>query len=199
MIKWILIDQAGVQTYPIFTTQSTYSMGGKTFEASRLESIFNYKYYDNYLIGKISEEKLISSFIKDNKLDISVNDFIQVFKKDVKVIPGIKNLVQKLSKNYSLATLINEGTEWTHYKLDKSGLKPYFKHIIISGEIKVKKPDRNIYQHTIKVAKAKPSEIVFVDDMKRNITGARKLGIHGIHYTSVKMLKKDLKKLNVVF
>src|SRR3989344_2338485 len=69
MFKWILIDQANVQIYDIFTRKETYFINGNTFKAKELESIFYGSDYDKYELGQISERKLISNFLKRTKLD----------------------------------------------------------------------------------------------------------------------------------
>ena len=66
-----------------------------------------------------------------------------------------------------------------------------------SHEMNCIKPDPEIYKKALKRMKLKPEETVFIDDIKKFVKGAEKIGIKGIHFKNSKQLIKDLKKLNV--
>jgi FMN phosphatase YigB (HAD superfamily) len=44
---------------------------------------------------------------------------------------------------------------------------------------------------------AKPSEAIFIDDLKRNVIGARKVGIKSIQFIGYEDLVKHLKVLGI--
>ena len=54
---------------------------------------------------------------------------------------------------------------------------------IISGEIGLVKPDRDIFDHLIAASGLIPRRAVFIDDSAPNIAAADALGFHTIHYT----------------
>ena len=43
----------------------------------------------------------------------------------------------------------------------------------------------------------KPEECAFIDDQKENVTAAKKLGMHGIHYRNFTQFKKELSILGI--
>lgn len=55
-----------------------------------------------------------------------------------------------------------------------------FEGIVVSGEEKMKKPDKRIYYTLLERYHLDPKTCVFIDDNKDNIAMANKLGIHGI-------------------
>ena len=57
--------------------------------------------------------------------------------------------------------------------------------IIASAHYQCLKPDRAIYQILLDKYHLVPEESVFIDDSLPNIEGAKALGIHGIHFTSL--------------
>ena len=59
------------------------------------------------------------------------------------------------------------------------------------------KPKIAIYLELIRVTNCEPSEILFIDDKKINVLGAKKLGITAIQYTSYRNLIYSLKKYKV--
>jgi hypothetical protein len=92
MIKWILFDQAGVQTYEVFTRKEVYSVNGKQFSGKELESIFNIPEYRQFSVGNIDERNLISTFLKKKNLRLSVSEYIELFKKGIEPVEGMENL-----------------------------------------------------------------------------------------------------------
>ena len=85
-------------------------------------------------------------------------------------------------RGLKLALLSNMATP-TYESLQKDEHWPtFFDYYIISGVLKVNKPDRAIYEHLIAVSGTKPSEILFIDDLEHNVTAARAAGLQAIHY-----------------
>ena len=126
MIKWILFDQARVQTYDVFTRKDIYSINDKQFSAKELESIFYLSEYKKFSVGAINEKKLISRFLEKTNIQLSIEEYIEIFKKGIEPIEGMKEILENLYEKFYLATLINEGSEWANYKLDYSGFRKFF-------------------------------------------------------------------------
>jgi len=197
MIKWILFDQARVQTYDVFSRKDFYSINGKQFSAKKLESIFYIPEYRQFSIGEINEIELISTFLEKSDIDLDVEDYIKIFKIGIESIEGMAEILKFLSEKYFLATLINEGYEWANYKLDVSGFRKFFKENFISGDLKVAKPDFEIYQIALNKLNVKPEECIFIDDQKKNCEAAEKLGIKSIVFENPIQLKKELATFSI--
>ena len=58
-----------------------------------------------------------------------------------------------------------------------------FDVVVISGEVGMRKPDREIFDHTLSELHLSSSECAFVDDLLPNVLAARDLGFVGIHHT----------------
>ena len=72
---------------------------------------------------------------------------------------------------------------------------PYINGKIVSGYVKKIKPDIEIYNLLLDQYSLTPQECVFIDDVKENIEGAEKAGIHGIHFTNFEEVQSKLKTL----
>lgn len=59
-----------------------------------------------------------------------------------------------------------------------------FDAVVISGEVGMRKPEPEIYLHTLDLLGCVPEEAVFVDDLARNVHGAVAVGITGVHHRS---------------
>jgi 2-haloacid dehalogenase len=67
-----------------------------------------------------------------------------------------------------------------------------FDGIVMSGEERVIKPDPAIYRVLLSRYGLAPEATVFVDDSEKNVIGARKVGIHAIHYGPQVDLRAEL-------
>lgn len=75
----------------------------------------------------------------------------------------------------------------------------WFEDIVVSGAVKLAKPDAAIYTLALKQFNiANPASTVFIDDNINNIQGAKALGINCIHYTKSTKLKKALAEFGVI-
>lgn len=68
------------------------------------------------------------------------------------------------------------------------GFNKFFDKVFYSHEMFCRKPEKKIYEMVIDECGYKPSDILFFDDMKENITSAKLNGIDGYHVEN----KKDL-------
>lgn len=75
--------------------------------------------------------------------------------------------------------------------------KPLFHHLVISSEVGMVKPNRDIYEHALGLFDATPEETIFIDDSQVNVDGANAVGISGVFYESLLKLKEDLKKFGI--
>ena len=70
-----------------------------------------------------------------------------------------------------------------------------FDGMIISGEEKLTKPDKDIYKLAIKRFNLIPKETIFVDDRIENINSAKLLGFITIHLTDPKKIISQIEEL----
>jgi putative hydrolase of the HAD superfamily len=71
-----------------------------------------------------------------------------------------------------------------------------FDAVVISGEVGMRKPDAEIYLETARRIGLAPGECVFVDDFERNVEGATKTGMTGVHHTNP---RETIAKLETLF
>jgi putative hydrolase of the HAD superfamily len=66
----------------------------------------------------------------------------------------------------------------------RDGWDDMFDVVVISGEVGMRKPDADIFQHTVDSLGVHFHQCVFVDDMMVNVQSAVDLGMIGIHHTA---------------
>jgi putative hydrolase of the HAD superfamily len=64
-----------------------------------------------------------------------------------------------------------------------------------SAEVRLIKPDKAIYEHTLRGLGVRAGETLFVDDREINVLAARELGIHAVRFRSVAQLRRELEAI----
>ena len=85
-----------------------------------------------------------------------------------------------------------------HREVWSQKYKPVLDHldeIFCSSQIGSRKPEAKGFQFILKKISAKPSEVVFVDDLLVNVQAAEALGIKTVHFTDPKASIQELRKL----
>jgi 2-haloacid dehalogenase len=68
----------------------------------------------------------------------------------------------------------------------------WFNGILLSGEVRLLKPDPRIYRRFCETHAVDPSAAIYIDDLKANVEGAVALGMHGVHFTDPTALRREL-------
>jgi 2-haloacid dehalogenase len=74
----------------------------------------------------------------------------------------------------------------------------WFCGILVSGEVKVIKPDPQIFQLLIERFDIDPYSAVYIDDVEANVAAARPFGIHAIQFTTPAALRAELVRLGLL-
>jgi putative hydrolase of the HAD superfamily len=72
-----------------------------------------------------------------------------------------------------------------------------FDALIFSCSEGVKKPDREIYEITLKKLGTGPKQSVFIDDKQEYIDGAKEVGINTVLFQSTAQIKNELARLGI--
>jgi epoxide hydrolase-like predicted phosphatase len=144
-------------------------------------------------IGEIDGEQFCTELaqisgqtVEEVKYEFSENERF-----DYKVI----EYVNELGKKYPLVLLSNSESSYLRNILIKKDLEKLFEVILISGEIGVAKPDREMFEMALSKLGVAPEEAVFIDDQKKNIDAAEKIGIRGIRFEDIDTLRKAMDKI----
>ena len=107
-------------------------------------------------------------------------------------------LNQLKKKSYRLFGLTNWSGETFPIALERFKFFNEFEGIVVSGDEKMIKPDKEIYLLLLNRYKLKAEESVFIDDNTGNINAANKLGFHTIHFNDGVNLKNELIRMEIL-
>ena len=151
---------------------------------------------DGGKLMRIATQERIKLFQKHEKL---IRMFYGRWEEMLKnEISGTVEILNKLKENnYRLIALTNWSAETFPVAIKKYEFLKSFEGIVVSGEIKMLKPFKEIYNYTINKYKLNPNKCVFIDDRLSNVVGAIECGIHGIRFESPEKLIVNLKNIEV--
>ena len=114
-------------------------------------------------------------------------------------IEGTVDILHKLKKkSYPLYGLSNWSDETFPLMLEEYAFFDEFDDIVFSGEIKLIKPEPEIYHYLLNRIDYSASECLFIDDSLPNIETAEKLGFQTIHFHSPEELEEKLKAFELL-
>lgn len=108
-------------------------------------------------------------------------------------IQGTVELLAELrSSGIPVYALSNWSTETFPAALERFDFLRWFDGILLSGEVRLLKPDPRIYRRFFEAHAVDPAQAVYVDDLEPNVAAATTLGMHGIHFTGSDALRSEL-------
>lgn len=84
---------------------------------------------------------------------------------------------EKYYKSVDFVLLSNDVSEWSTFITDYYKLDKYFKNKIVSGDVKCRKPDKQIFEITLERINKRPSECIFIDNSTANLNVSDEIGI----------------------
>lgn len=104
----------------------------------------------------------------------------------------------KESNNVKLYILTNWSAETFPIALNRFEFLHWFDGKLVSGEEKMRKPFREIYELLIQKFDIEPTTAIYIDDNQRNLAAPKELGIDTIHFVSPEQLREELKSRKVL-
>jgi 2-haloacid dehalogenase len=108
------------------------------------------------------------------------------------------NVLRKLKEKYKLYGLTNWSAETFPIVFNRYPFFKLFDGIVISGEEKLIKPDRKIFELLLDRYQLKAENALFIDDNIKNIQAAKELGFTTIHVLEKTDLERELHVLGLI-
>jgi 2-haloacid dehalogenase len=112
--------------------------------------------------------------------------------------PTVEILGDLHRKGYTLYGLSNWSAETFPLVRRKFPFFDWFEEIVISGEVKLAKPDPEIFSVLLRLVDRPAGECLLIDDAEENIHVAEELGFHTLHYQSPHQLRQELVALGIL-
>lgn len=104
----------------------------------------------------------------------------------VEILRALKN------DDYEIYALTNWSAETYPLTYERYEFLRWFRHVAVSGELKIIKPDPRIFHHLLSIINRPASDCIYIDDSHKNFLAAQTLGLQAIHFSTPEQLQKDL-------
>jgi len=185
MISAVIFDCFGVLTTDLWKEFVSTLQPDQVGPARRLNYL-----YDS---AQISLESFIDELEKltgRNRDNLKLAENVSV-EKNLELIEYIR----RLKANYKIGMLSNIGTNWVRDKFLTPQEQKLFESLIFSYEVKLAKPDPEIFKLSAKELGVRMEECVLIDDSPGHLAAAERLGMKTILYNNFVQMKSELEAL----
>lgn len=147
--------------------------------------IFDHEDWQKVDSGVLTNEEIVNLFSRKTGLSKKeIFHLLEVAKDSLTPIPEGFQLLNTLHlSGKKLYCLTNMATDTFLFLNKKYDFWKLFSGIVVSGDIKMIKPDARIFTHMISLYNLNPTETVFFDDNINNVKSAYHVGIQSILFT----------------
>ncbi len=195
-IKCVVFDLGGVIVD--YTEQEYYKMLSRKYNIP-YKKIFNT--FERLIKLGESGSILQEDLEKDARKLLNLHSdlmWVKAFTMFGKTDNNMVKLIRKMRKHYFIGLLTNINRSRyataTKYFINKDDFDMRF----VSCYIKMRKPDMGIYKYMVKKIGFAANEIIFIDNMPKNLVNARKVGINCILFKNYNQLVYELKKYDLL-
>ncbi len=187
----------------IYTEQNLIEKGVPVFDNFYNRYVpINDRYWARYHNQIVSKEKLRLGRFLDTLKEFGINDvalaetmaqsYLDLSPKMTALFADAVDVLKYLQGKYTLHLITNGFVEVQWIKIENSGLKPFFEHIIVSEEVGTQKPDKAIFEIAMERAKTNAAESIMIgDNYNTDIVGARNAGMDQIFFNPKKKRKRE--------
>ncbi len=147
--------------------------------------------------GKLSGVAFWQKFLRDAELDVGPEVFAELNRQDARMWTTQNPVMvawQARLREHGLRTAIlsNMGDSVLESIKREFQWIENFDVLVWSYQLRLAKPDPEIYLYTLQKLGTRPDETLFLDDKQINIDAAHDLGIQAIQFSTVERLRHDL-------
>ena len=112
--------------------------------------------------------------------------------------PTVEILDELRGSGVRLLALTNWSAETFPVARERYHFLEWFDGIVVSGDLKIAKPDPRIFRHLVDHYGLEPSATVFIDDSAANVSAAAALGLTALRFEGAATLRRDLAALGLL-
>jgi putative hydrolase of the HAD superfamily len=150
--------------------------------------------FDTYEEGKLTLSEYLKRIVFYEPRSFSENEFTAFMFKQSLPYQDTIIFFKELKKRYQLKVIAvsNEGRELNSYRITEFKLSELFDAFVSSSFVHLRKPDTDIFQMAIDISQTHPSHSLYIDDRRMFVEVAQSLGLSGIHYKGLELMKTQL-------
>lgn len=154
-----------------------------------------HSYYKNFEFGTHTLNDFIVSLNQSSNATLFTQALDQTYSHpdfDSYYYPQTLELISSLRQGYQVGYLSN--AENFFYPYIQQKMESYFDFCHCSWQLGLRKPDPKIFQKVLDLHHLQASEVLFIDDMPKNIAGAQSVGLQTILFEDPTQLRSEIQK-----
>ncbi len=191
-IKLILFDFGNVISKPQNSDRMDRISRLTRLERNDLDRLYR-KYRSDYDRGWINGPEYWNQILKHSSVNPDTNllneltkeDILSWMEFDIRMIDWAKTLK---NNGFQIAVLSNMPSDELDYFRKHFDWIDIFDYTFFSCELKMLKPEPEIYKHALEQMGIAANQILFIDDLEENVIASRELGINSYLYRSFEEL-----------
>ncbi|WP_299103674.1 YjjG family noncanonical pyrimidine nucleotidase [uncultured Tenacibaculum sp.] len=168
----------------------------------------NLEYWRLYREDKIQKEDLrykrlkdtfdaVNFEVQDELINKIAEDYIKYLPNYNYLIDGTKEILEYLESKYKLHIITNGFEEVQNLKIEKSGIKKYFREVITSESVGVKKPNKKVFEYALSKVNTEASKTIMIgDSYEADVLGGLNAGMLAIYFSPEKKQENGVLTIN---
>ncbi|MBC8500286.1 MAG: HAD family phosphatase [Nanoarchaeota archaeon] len=164
-----------------------------------LPEVFEEEYYElgyKAEMDEISGRKVWETLIKKYNIQETPEEIMEAMMKTKEFYPEMLEFTNNLREKHKVVCFTNYCEDY--WKLFEDKIKDYFDEVIVSYQLKTRKPKPEGFKIILRKYNVKPEEAVFIDDTKKSVEQAASLGIKAIQFKNKEQLLEELEGIGVI-
>lgn len=183
LIRNIVFDMGGV-LINYNTSETVHAYFPEKYHDLLMEKVFNARLWPELDRGTMRPDEVLPVLLPQLPEETRplISKMVSDFYPYMPPSADMYTFVERVKKSgYSIYLLSNATPRFFDRYMDIPALR-FFDGFFISALYKLMKPEREMYEAFCRKFSLRPEECFFIDDMKRNIDGARDFGMKGFVY-----------------
>ena len=200
-MKAFIFDKDGVlaETFDMHLEAfvKTFSEVGIKITKKDLIKRYGMKTHEIVKMMMKDKEKEITEETAKNMAEKKENYYRELVEGKLKLLPGVKEFLAYLkSKGYRIGVASSASLESIKQLLIETNIEKFFDAMVSGFDIKLSKPNPDIFLECAKKLNVKPEDCVVVEDSVHGIEAAKRARMKSLAVTTGQTSRKDLESLN---
>jgi 2-haloacid dehalogenase len=114
-------------------------------------------------------------------------------------IAGTVDILAELrEREVPIYALTNWSAETFPFAQTRFEFLQWFRAIFLSAEVRLVKPDPQIFKRFCETFALRPDQIIYIDDLQHNVEAAGRIGMHAIRFSDPASLREELVQLGLL-
>ncbi len=199
MIKAVIFDLGRVLVTIDFASGLLGKIGSMDLSFNAVAELAGDSDFIDFSTGRITAECFYERVIAKTGIELGFQEFSGLWCAIFGEMAGMRGIVTKLASRYKLGLLSDtDPLHWEHICREYPWIPEFFPEPVLSYRTGVMKPDSRAFSAAVTAVGRSAEECLFIDDLQKNVNGARECGLNALRFTAPQDLKLELMRTGIL-